>query len=138
MVSRPEIETSSSPVRPSDLRVSPPVNSNGMTPMPTRFERWMRSKFLGDHGLDTQKRRALGGPVAGRSGAVLFAAKDHQRRARGLIGHGRVVDRGLRAVRALGVAALDSPSSLASISFLMRILAKVPRIITSWLPRREP
>ena len=29
-------------------------------------------------------------------------------------------------------------SSGGSIRFLMRTLAKVPRIITSWLPRREP
>jgi len=37
--------TTSSPVRPSVLRLSPPVNSNGMTPMPIRFERWIRSKL---------------------------------------------------------------------------------------------
>ena len=37
--------TVSSPVRPSDLRVSEPVNSNGTTPIPTRLERWMRSKL---------------------------------------------------------------------------------------------
>ena len=32
--------------------------------------------------------------------------------------------------------ALSSPPW--SIRFLMRMLAKVPRIITSWLPRRAP
>ncbi len=30
------------------------------------------------------------------------------------------------------------PSTPGTISFLMRMLAKVPRIITSWLPRRLP
>src|SRR4029079_15491610 len=30
------------------------------------------------------------------------------------------------------------PSSPLSMKFLMRMLAKVPRIITSWLPRRVP
>ena len=39
------IEITSSPVRSRVLRVWPPVNSNGITPMPTRFERWMRSKL---------------------------------------------------------------------------------------------
>ena len=33
----------SKPVKPSDWRVSPFVNSNGRTPMPTRFDRWIRS-----------------------------------------------------------------------------------------------
>ena len=30
------------------------------------------------------------------------------------------------------------PDSSRTIWFLMRMLAKVPRIITSWLPRRVP
>ena len=30
------------------------------------------------------------------------------------------------------------PSTPGTIWFLMRMLAKVPRIITSWLPRRVP
>ncbi len=39
----PEIENVSSPVRPSDSAVSPSGNCSGMTPMPIRLERWMRS-----------------------------------------------------------------------------------------------
>src|SRR3546814_8955837 len=35
----------SSPVRPSVSRVWPSTNCNGSTPMPTRFERWIRSKL---------------------------------------------------------------------------------------------
>ena len=42
--SRPVIETSSSPVRPSEDADSPSGNCSGSTPMPTRLERWMRSK----------------------------------------------------------------------------------------------
>jgi hypothetical protein len=30
------------------------------------------------------------------------------------------------------------PSVPGTMKFLMRMLAKVPRIITSWLPRRAP
>ena len=30
------------------------------------------------------------------------------------------------------------PSTPGTIWFVMRMLAKVPRIITSWLPRRAP
>ena len=35
----------SSPVKPSEVRVSAPVNCSGSTPIPTRLERWMRSKL---------------------------------------------------------------------------------------------
>ena len=59
------------------------MNCSGSTPMPTRFERWMRSKLARDHGLDAQQLRALGRPVARRAGAVLFAAEDHGRHALG-------------------------------------------------------
>ena len=55
--------------------------------------------------------------------------------------HRRVVDRQLRTLSGCIVrhAAFDrgEPSALGgSIRFLMRTLANVPRIITSWLPRR--
>ena len=35
----------SSPFRPSDSQEVPCSNTKGATPMPTRFERWMRSKL---------------------------------------------------------------------------------------------
>ncbi len=41
--SRPAIEYSSSPVSPSSSAVSPGLNWSGRMPMPTRFDRWMRS-----------------------------------------------------------------------------------------------
>ena len=65
---------------------------------------------FGDHRLDPQKRRTLGRPVTTGAGPVFDAAKNHQRRARRLIGHRGVIDRGLRAIRALGIAALDPAS----------------------------
>ena len=41
----PEIENVSVPSRPSESAVSPAGNCSGMTPMPIRLERWMRSKL---------------------------------------------------------------------------------------------
>ena len=40
----PAMSNVSWPVRFSVLRVMPALNCSGSTPMPTRFERWMRSK----------------------------------------------------------------------------------------------
>ena len=40
---RPSIEKTSSPVSPSDSALCPSGNCSGSTPIPTRFERWMRS-----------------------------------------------------------------------------------------------
>ncbi len=39
----PETEKASSPVRPRESAVWPSGNWSGRTPMPMRFERWMRS-----------------------------------------------------------------------------------------------
>ena len=55
-----------------------------------------------------------------------------------LVAHRGVVDRHLLAVEPSEVAR-DAPSVAAAPSWLRRrMLANVPRIITSWLPRREP
>ncbi len=51
---------------PSSLRLaadSPAGNCSGMTPMPIRFDRWMRSKDSVMTALHTQQRGALGRPV---------------------------------------------------------------------------
>ena len=42
---KPSIEKISSPVSPSDCALSPSGNCSGSTPIPTRLERWMRSKL---------------------------------------------------------------------------------------------
>jgi hypothetical protein len=60
--------------------------------MPTRFERWMRSKLLAMTARTPSSMGALGGPVARRAGAVLFAGQHHERHAGGDVLHGRVVD----------------------------------------------
>ena len=53
-----------------------------------------------------------------------------------LVFHRGIIDRHFGAV---GIGGLVRPPSMpCSISFLMRMLAKVPRIMTSWLPRRAP
>ena len=41
--SSPSTSYVSNPVSPNDCRVWPAVNSSGSTPMPTRFDRWIRS-----------------------------------------------------------------------------------------------
>ncbi len=54
----------SRPVRPSDAGVSPGRNWSGRMPMPTRFERWIRSKLSAITNLHAKQGRALGRPVA--------------------------------------------------------------------------
>jgi hypothetical protein len=89
---------------------------------------------LGDDRADAEQVGALRRPVARGARAVLLAGEDDERRALGLVLHRGVVDRHLLAVGRCGDAALGAGSSW----FLRRMLAKVPRIITSWLPRRAP
>ena len=60
---------------------------------------------FGDDRFDPQQISALGRPVPARPGAVFLPGDHHQRRARGLIAHGRVVDRQFLAGRYIeGVA----------------------------------
>ena len=97
---------------------------------------------LRDHRLDAEKLRALRGPVARRPGAVFLAAEDDRRRALRDVFHRGVVDRHPLARRLeqrdAAFLATCRRLSAGSIRFLIRTLANVPRIITSWLPRREP
>jgi len=60
-----------------------------------------------DHRAHAQQQRALGRPVAARSGAVFLAADHHQRRAVPLVPHRRVIDRHQFALVA-GHATLDA------------------------------
>ena len=70
---------------------------------------------LGDHGAHAEQRGALGGPVAGRAGAVLLAGQDHQRHALGLVGRRRVVDAHLLAIgQVAGHAALGAGRELVA------------------------
>src|SRR5215472_9600205 len=91
MSSRSRIETISSPVSP--IRCQPSwMNCSGKTPMPTRFERWMRPKLSA---ITARTPRSLV-PLA-------------------LVAHRRVVDRHHLAGRVvLGDAALDVGGDLVA------------------------
>ena len=73
--------TSRSRSVPATRDSRPGRNCIGSTPIPTRFERWMRSKLSAITALHAQQQRALGGPVARRTRAVFLARDDQQRRA---------------------------------------------------------
>ena len=110
--------------------------ASGSTPMPTRFERWMRSKLS----AMTARTPSSSVPLAAQSrdepGAVLRAGEHDQRHAFGLVAHRRRRRSTSARRRAGGVV---QPPSLPRRSGLRRrMLANVPRIITSWLPRRAP
>ena len=89
----PRMVTVSSPLRPSVFHEVPSSKTSGSTPMPTRLERWMRSKLSRDDGAHAEQPRALRRPVARRAGAVFLAGEDDQRHALGAVAHRRVVDR---------------------------------------------
>src|SRR3954451_770265 len=98
----PRMVTFSSPFRPSDVHDVPSSKVSGNTPMPTRLERWMRSKLWqlpartprrrADHGAARETAGALGAPAAPRAVAVFGAGEHHQRHALLLVLHRRVVD----------------------------------------------
>ena len=83
-----------------------------------------------------EQHRALGRPVARRAGAVLLAGQDDQRHAGGLVGTAR--RRRSSPARRSGRLRVKPPSTPGTSWLRSRMLANVPRIITSWLPRREP
>ena len=91
---------------------------------------------LDDHRLDPEQQRALGRPVARRAGAVFLAAEDRPaaRRASCIPSPRRRSASPCRPACSL----VMPPSTPGTISLRMRMLAKVPRIITLWLPRRAP
>ena len=108
-VARPRMVTVSSPLRPSVCQDVPSSKTSGSTPMPTRLERWMRSKLSAIDGAHAEQPRALGRPVARGAGAVFLAGEDDQRHALGLVAHRRVVDRHDLAVGLVhGDAAFDA------------------------------
>src|SRR6185503_10421994 len=68
---------------------------------------------LRERGAHAEQRRALGGPVARRAGAVFFAGQNDGRHALLLVLHGGVEDRGRLLVREVqGRAALDAGCEL--------------------------
>ena len=132
---------SSSPRMPSDCHESSlPLNCSGNTPMPTRLLRWMRSKLRAITALTPSSSVPLA--AQSRLEPVPYSSppKTTGRRAFGHVLHRRVVDEHLLAARLeqRDAAFLARAVGPGIIRFLMRTLAKVPRIITSWLPRRAP
>ena len=75
------------------LRSWPFSNCNGSTPMPTRLERWMRSKLSAITAFTPSRLVPLAAQSRDEPVAVFLAGDDHQRGAVLLVTHGRVVDR---------------------------------------------
>ena len=94
--SRPAMVRVSLPVSLRLVRLSPALNCSGNTPMPTRLERWMRSKLSAITALTPSRLVPLAAQSRLRAGAVFLAGDDHQRHALVLVAHGRVVDRHAR------------------------------------------
>ncbi len=106
---RPVIENVSSPVSPSEAALSPSRNCSGSTPMPIRFERWMRSKLS----AITARTPSSFVPLAAQSREepVPYSLPASTTRSMPCldVAHGGVVDRQLlvRAIgEVVGVAAL--------------------------------
>ena len=65
----------SEPSIPSDARSTPSGNCRGSTPMPTRFERWMRSKLCATTARTPSSRVPFAAQSRELPGAVLLPAK---------------------------------------------------------------
>ena len=65
--------------------------------MPTRFDRWIRSKLSAITAFTPSKKHALRGPVARRARAVFLAGDDHQGNAFCRVLYGSVIDEHLFA-----------------------------------------
>ncbi len=135
----PAIVNVSCPVRPSDCDRVAVLELERQHAHPDEVRAVDPLEALGDHGAHAEQPRALGGPVAARARAVLLAGEHDQRHALLDVAHRGVVDRHLLAVGAVAEVQRHAALGRPARSWLRRrMLANVPRIITSWLPRREP
>ncbi len=132
----PSISNISRPVSPRVAASSPGANWSGSTPMPTRFERWMRSKLFAMTARTPSSLVPLAAQSRDEPGAVLGAG-DHDAAARPRPGTAWTRRRCV-VLSPSGRCTVMPPSSPGRGAFLRRMLANVPRIITSWLPRRAP
>ena len=119
------------------VAVCPSGNCSGSTPMPIRLERWMRSK---DSAMTARTPSSVV-PLAAQSRddpePYSLPARIDQRGAVGGVAHRRRRRSWSSARRR--VKSRVKPPSVPGASWLRsRMLANVPRIITSWLPRRDP
>lgn len=84
---------------------------------------------------DAQQHGALRRPVARAAAAVHLTGYHDQRHAGLLVAHGRIEQRTISSLMKSRVQPPFLPSASLLDSFT---LANVPRIMTSWLPRRAP
>jgi len=96
--------------------------------MPTKFERWMRSKDSAMTARDAEETRAFGGQSREDPEPYFFAGEDDERRAALGVLHRGVVN-GHRF--AFGQEAGDAASVPGASLLRRRTLAKVPRTMTS-------
>ena len=103
--------------------------------MPTRFERWMRSK------LSTMQARtpSRDGPLPAQSRELPVPYSLPAMTMEGVPASWYFIAASkIDITSPLSWWQVTPPSIPGVRRFLMRTLAKVPRIITSWLPRRLP
>jgi hypothetical protein len=126
------------PVEAERLRSVPSANCSGSTPMPTRFERWMRSKLS----VITARTPSNVVPFAAQSRDEPVPYSLPAMTTSGVPSAFLILPsprrRSPASRRSARYTCVMPPSTPGTISLRMRMLAKVPRIMTSWLPRRAP
>jgi len=124
------------PVNPRLFASCPALVLERRTPIPARFERWMRSKLLAITARTPRSIVPFAAQSARGARAVLGSREDDERSLRGLVLHRRVVDRQL--LEPWGSWHRDVSLAAGDQEVLRRMFANVPRIMTSWFPRRAP
>ena len=103
--------------------------------MPIRLERWMRSKLSAITALTPSSIV----PLAAQSRELPVPYSLPARITSGVPAALYLTDASKMDICSpLGMCSVTPPSVPGSSRLRRRILAKVPRIITSWLPRRAP
>jgi hypothetical protein len=95
----------------------------------------MRSKLLAMTALTPSRKVPLAAQSRDEPVPYCWPASTTSDVPDGLVAHRRVVD---RLTAPVGKCLVTPPSVPGAIWLRIRTLAKVPRTITSWLPRREP
>ena len=123
------------PVSLSVPASAPSSNWQGKTPIITRFERWMRSKLFATTAFTP--RSAV--PFAAQSRELPVPYSEPVKTISGVLRFWYSSAASWMEVRVpSGCSTVTPPSTPGTMRFLMRTLAKVPRTITSWFPRRAP
>ena len=105
--------------------------------MPTEVAAVDALEALRDDGLHAEQAVPFAAQSRELAGAVFLAGEDRRAGCRALwYLIGGIVDR--HHARRRAGSLVTPPSTPGTIRFLMRTLAKVPRVMTRSLPRREP